>query len=280
VTTSAQAISSPLLTLHPSPGRSFGLLDRVRPRPPRACATATAADIQRHGILGPGAKEISAAERAAQHRYVQSLAVGLILERLFSLLGRIWSAIWLTWLATDTTVGTLSARYRLPPPLSGRYQIDLSRCRADIPEAVGLIPPTTSHCRPDTGSSPIDLGHYPADTVDFISSIEALSGRHDFLPTPLWHCRDAVGPLSVTPLAVGPIPDRPLSLSARYCGFYQLDWSAIGPTWFSTDATVGPIPPTTSHCRPDTGSTSVTIRPILWILSAQLKRYRADMTFY
>jgi hypothetical protein len=216
VTTSAQAISSPLLTLHPSPGRSFGLLDRVRPRPPRACATATAADIQRHGILGPGAKEISAAERAAQHRYVQSLAVGLILERLFSLLGRIWSAIWLTWLATDTTVGTLSARYRLPPPLSGRYQIDLSRCRADIPEAVGLIPPTTSHCRPDTGSSPIDLGHYPADTVDFISSIEALSGRHDFLLTPLsGRCRPAIGypprcraDTRSTSLAVGPIATR------------------------------------------------------------------------
>jgi len=138
VTTSAQAISSPLLTLRPSPGRLFGLLDRVSPRPPRACATATAADIQRHGILGPGAKEISAAERAAQHRYVQSLAVGLILERLFSLLGRIWSSIWLTWLATDTTVGTLSARYRLPPAvgpipdrplsLSGRYT---RSCRAD-----------------------------------------------------------------------------------------------------------------------------------------------------
>ncbi len=104
VTTSAQAISSPLLTLRPSLGRSLGLLDRVRPQPPRACATATAADMQRRGILGPGAKEISAAERAAQHRYIQSLAVGLILERLFSLLGRIWSAIWLTWLATDTTV--------------------------------------------------------------------------------------------------------------------------------------------------------------------------------
>jgi hypothetical protein len=185
VTTSAQAISSPLLTLHPSPGRSFGLLDRVRPRPPRACATATAADIQRHGILGPGAKEISAAERAAQHRYFQSLAVGLILERLFSLLGRIWSAIGLTWLATDTTVGTLSARYRLPPPLSGRYRIDLSRCRPD--------------------------------TADFISSIGALSGRHGFLLTPL------SGRYLLPLLTVDPIPDRPRSLSGRYCGFYQLN---------------------------------------------------------
>jgi hypothetical protein len=48
------------------------------------------------------------------------------------------------------------------------------------------------------------------------------------------HCRDDVCPLSVTPPAVGPIPDRPLSLSGRYCGFYQLDRSAIEPTWFST----------------------------------------------
>ena len=140
VTTSAQAISSPLLTLSPCPGRSLGLLDRVRPRPPRACATATAADVQRRGILGPGAKEISVAERAAQHRYFQSLTVGLILERLFSLLGRIWSAIGLTWLATDTTVGRCRPAIGYPAGpavgpipnrpllLSGRYT---RSCQAD-----------------------------------------------------------------------------------------------------------------------------------------------------
>jgi len=153
-----------------------------------------------------------------------------------------WSAIGPTWLSTDTTVGTLSARYRLPPSLSGRYRIDLSRCRPD--------------------------------TADFISSSGALSGRHGFLLTPL------SGRYLLPLLTVDPIPDRPRSLSGRYCGFYQLNWSAIGPTWLSTDTTVGTLsaryrlPPSLSgryqidlsRCRPDS-------YPI-WSLSST--RYRSN----